>query len=68
VQILYDSAVGPAREVHSGAGYWSSDDAVQVLGLSGTPRAVRVRWPGGAVTETPVSAGALEVVIHFEPS
>ncbi len=68
VQILYDSAVGPAREAHSGSGYWSSDDTVQVLGLSGTPRAVRVRWPGGVVTETPVLAGALEVVIQFEPS
>ena len=61
VQLVYPDGVGPAREVRSGAGYWSRDEAVQTLGRRGSPSAVRVRWPGGVVTEEEVEPGAREI-------
>jgi hypothetical protein len=61
VQLVYEDGLGPAREVRSGAGYWSRDEAVQTLGLRGTPTAVRVRWPGGLVTEEEVGPAAREI-------
>lgn len=54
---------GPAREVHAGSGYWSQDSAVQVMKASGAPQAIKVRWPGGRETESPIPEGAREVVI-----
>jgi hypothetical protein len=68
IRILYDDSAGPAREIRSGSGYWSSDDAVQVLGIAGQVRAVEVRWPDGRVTETSVEAGSSEVVIRAPSS
>lgn len=68
IRILYDDSAGPAREIRSGSGYWSSDDAVQVLGIAGQVRAVEVRWPDGRVTETSVEAGSSEVVIRVPSS
>lgn len=63
IRIEYADRTGPAREVHGGSGYWSMDDPVQVLGLEGEPRAVRVRWPGGSEARVPVPADAAEVRI-----
>jgi len=64
LRIVYDGdKMGPLHEVQAGAGYWSQNGAVQVLGLAATPTAVWVRWPGGATTKTPVAAGAREVVV-----
>jgi hypothetical protein len=57
--------LGPARELHAGSGYWSQESATQVLGGSGTPQAVQVRWPDGRTTESLVPAGAREVVIQM---
>jgi hypothetical protein len=63
VRVAYGERMGPVREIEAGSGYWSQNGAVQVFGLSGTPTAVWVRWPGGGVTTTPVPAGAREVII-----
>lgn len=68
MRLLYDDTVGPAREIRSGSGYWSSDDAVQVLGVSGRARAVEVRWPDGSVSETPLEAGSVHIVIRLPSS
>src|SRR5204862_121682 len=38
---------GPAREIHSGSGYWSQDGAVQVLAASDSATQIWIRWPGG---------------------
>jgi hypothetical protein len=65
MRLEYAEHQGPGRELHAGAGYWSQDSAVQVLGLSGTPRDVWVRWPGGRVTRAPVPGGAREVVVKW---
>jgi hypothetical protein len=63
VRVVYGDRMGPVREVHAGSGYWSQNGAVQVFGLSGTPTAVWVRWPGGSETREPVRAGAREVTV-----
>src|SRR6185503_6052858 len=63
IRIVYGAAMGPVREIQAGSGYWSQNGAVQVLGLSGTPTAVWVRWPGGGETKTPVAPSAREVVV-----
>ena len=63
VRLVYGERMGPVREVQAGSGYWSQNGAVQVFGVSGTPTAVWVRWPGGEEVQVPVAAGAKEVVI-----
>jgi hypothetical protein len=56
---------GPAREIHAGSGYWSSDSAVQVLAGDEGPSRVEVSWPGGRRTEIEVPANAREVEIRW---
>jgi enediyne biosynthesis protein E4 len=63
IRLVYPEHRGPAREVHAGAGYWSQDSPVQVLGMNGSPTKVWVRWPGGRTTESAVPPGAREVRI-----
>ncbi len=52
---------GAAVELHSGAGYWSHDSSVVVLTAPTAVSAVRVRWPGGKETTTPVAAGVRSI-------
>ncbi len=64
VRLVYRNHEGPLREIHAGAGYWSQDGPVAVMGMPERPTAVRVRWPGGEESTTPVPPGAREVTIH----
>jgi hypothetical protein len=64
IRIVYGDRMGPAREIEAGSGYWSQNGAVQVMGLSGTPTAVWVRWPGGGETQTPIPSGTREIVVR----
>jgi hypothetical protein len=66
VQMVYRDGCGPARAVRAGSGYWSQDSAVLVFGIPETPRAVRVRWPGGRMTETELRGRLREVVIRYD--
>jgi hypothetical protein len=61
-----DGSLGPVRQVRLGAGYWSVDGAVQVLGLSGEPAALQVLWPGGTRDRVPVE-GARTVTVGWRP-
>lgn len=67
VRVLYEDGAGPQREIRAGSGYWSVDEALQVLGLRGEPRALWVRWPGGREAEVPLSPGQLEVTVTASP-
>jgi hypothetical protein len=60
---VYGQKLGPVREIQAGSGYWSQNGAVQVFGLSETPTAVWVRWPGGGESRAPVPTGAREVIV-----
>ena len=57
--------LGPAREIHAGAGYWSQDSAVQVFAVNPRPERLWVRWPGGKVTTAEVPTGAREAVVRW---
>lgn len=67
VRVVFGERMGPVREVQAGSGYWSENGAVQVFGLSATPTAVWVRWPGGTETRVPVPVGAREVSVAATP-
>jgi enediyne biosynthesis protein E4 len=56
--------LGPAHEIHAGAGYWSEDSSVQVMCAGFTPKEIQVRWPGGQVTTGQLPAGAREIVVN----
>jgi hypothetical protein len=63
IRLKFGGKYGPAREIHAGAGYWSQDSAVQVMGLSGVATEIEIRWPGGLVTRDPLPTGLPEVTI-----
>jgi enediyne biosynthesis protein E4 len=54
--------LGPAREIHTGSGYWSQDSAVPVLHGDWATH-VEVRWPGGRTTTHEIPKGAKELQI-----
>jgi enediyne biosynthesis protein E4 len=63
MRLRYGDRSGPVREVQAGSGYWSQNGAIQVLGRSGTPTAVWVRWPGGREQVVALSPGQNEVIV-----
>ncbi|MDB4913664.1 MAG: ASPIC/UnbV domain protein [Gemmatimonadetes bacterium] len=63
IRVMYGDRMGPVREVQAGSGYWSQNGAVQVMGLSGVPTSVWVRWPGGSARKVAVPKGAVELEI-----
>ncbi len=63
MRLVFGERLGPVREIHSGAGYWSQGSSVQVLGIPQTPDKVWIRWPGGKTTASPLSNPGSEVVI-----
>ena len=68
VRVQYSgNGLGPVRSVSAGTGYWSQDGATQVLGLTGAPVALWVRWPGGREQTVPLAADQREVRVEFKP-
>lgn len=53
--------LGPVREVRAGNGYWSQDSPVTVLGFSGTPVGLDIRWPGHAPAKMEFPSGTGEI-------
>ena len=56
---------GPAIEIQGGSGYWSQNSSVAIV-QGASSSTIEVRWPGGTITRTPVSAGMKEVEISTE--
>ncbi|MHB9005945.1 MAG: FG-GAP-like repeat-containing protein [Limisphaerales bacterium] len=56
--------VGPTRELHAGAGYWSQDSPVPVLAIPLEPARLEIRWPGGNLSTVDIPAGARELVVN----
>jgi enediyne biosynthesis protein E4 len=68
IRLAYPHGYGHAREIQAGSGYWSQNSAVQVLGRTGNPTGVWIRWPGGRVTETSIPEEVAEVEIGVDGS
>jgi hypothetical protein len=66
LQLKTRGGLGPAREVHGGAGYWSQDSVVQVLAAPEPAQELHVRWPGGKTTVFRIPPAASEVVASFD--
>jgi hypothetical protein len=66
IRIVYSDGYGPAREVHSGSGYWSQDAMVQVMGVRDNPEGLWVRWPGKHITQVGLPDHASEVTVTYE--
>ena len=58
VRLKSGAAMGPAREVHGGSGFWSQDAATPLLSGAQPPTGVWVRWPGGKISTVEVATGA----------
>jgi hypothetical protein len=65
MRLRYGEKEGPVREIQAGSGYWSQNGAVQVLGRSGEPTALWVRWPGGREQVVPLTRGQAEVTVRM---
>jgi enediyne biosynthesis protein E4 len=63
LRLKFNTSWGPAREIHSGSGYWSQDSPVLILPMPEQPKAIQVLWPGGRKTEQPIPAHAPEVIV-----
>ena len=65
VGLIFGQRKGPVREIHAGAGYWSQDSAVQVMGMPESPTQIWVRWPGGKTTTNAVPPAAVEIALDL---
>ena len=68
LRVLYDDgSEGPLREIQAGAGYWSQNSAVQVLGAAPGKRvaAIEVTWFDGTTQRVEVSDGKLDYVASY---
>ncbi len=64
MRLHYGVRRGPVRELQAGSGYWSQNGAIQVLGRSGEPTALWIRWPGRTEQVVPLSRGQGEVTVR----
>ena len=62
-RLVHEGGLGPAREWHGGAGWWSVDGPVAVLGNPWKAHAIEVRWPGKQPRRQAVPPGAVEVEV-----
>jgi hypothetical protein len=53
LRLRFGTKWGPAREIRAGNGFLSQDSAVCIMAAPATPTLLKVRWPGGAVSEWP---------------
>ena len=63
MKLIFGKRSGPVREVHAGAGYWSQDSVVQVMGIPEPPTEISIRWPGGKTIATDIPSGAREIAV-----
>jgi hypothetical protein len=64
VRLGLDGNWGPAREIHSGAGYFSQD-STRIVMAARSAREILVRWPGGKLVSSPLPQGAKEIAVRW---
>ena len=61
VRLLYkDGSKGPYREIQAGSGYWSQNSAIQVMGMSGIPSKIEIKWFDGKLQQILYEEGKTE--------
>ncbi|REL24650.1 hypothetical protein DYD21_17465 [Rhodohalobacter sp. SW132] len=68
IRLIYNNGKkGPQREIQAGAGYWSQNGAVQVMGYLETlqPESIEVKWPDGSFKKVPVEQGIWNYEIEY---
>jgi hypothetical protein len=65
IRLMFGPKPGPIREIHAGSGYFSQDSAITVLCLPEVPTGIWVRWPGGKVTTTPLTANPRQISVNY---
>ncbi len=66
VRLIYENGTrGPRREIQAGSGYWSQNSATQILGYSGVPEAIEVRWFDGTKDSIPITSDQWEYEISY---
>ncbi len=65
LRVRYADGAGPLREIQAGSGYWSMNDATQVLGLREDPRALWVRSPDGSERVIPLESGRRDLTVDL---
>ena len=59
--------LGPVRNIAAGSGYWSQDSLIQILGQSGAPESLRIRWPGGKEQTAAIKPNSREIRVEAVP-
>jgi hypothetical protein len=63
IRIVKGADRGPARELHAGAGYWSTDSPVTILAMPVGATDVWIRWPGGREQTVSLAPNQREVTL-----
>ena len=63
IRLSHAGKSGPAREIHAGAGYWSTDASTQIMTLPEPATRISVRFPGGKEVAGELPPGAKEVEV-----
>jgi hypothetical protein len=63
VQVVFENGTSPAKQIHTGAGYWSQDSHTLIFGLKNKPEKIKVIWPGGDITTSDIPEIARDVLI-----
>jgi enediyne biosynthesis protein E4 len=66
IRLVYrDGSYGPRRYIQSGGGYWSQNSFTQVLGASGEPAHIEVKWFDGTTGTVDIETDRLEYEILY---
>lgn len=63
LRVEFADHLGPARTIGAGGGYGSQDGLTPVLATPDVPVALRVQWPGGVTSRTPIPPGSREITV-----
>jgi hypothetical protein len=66
IRLGHEGALGPARAIKAGSGYWSQDGPVQVLGMRDPfSTGLRVRWPDGRESIAVIPPGTRDITVTW---
>lgn len=67
IRLVYKNGeMGPAKYIQAGSGYWSQNSAVPILGISGDPEAIKVRWADGVDQLYKFKEGQMDYKLKYQ--